>query len=162
MPRTRTEPVTLSEAATQALPQVDFSDCFATTNHHNTLEEIAKLVFDNTPSWVRALFRLRNKLASLVGLKSTIPPDYNTEFRVGGYISFFKLYSIAEQELIMGANDTHLNFRAIITNTGEADFNIKLTTLVQYNNLLGKVYMAIVRPFHVIVVKRMLAQAHRT
>ena len=161
MPRTRKAPVVLSEAARASLPTIDFSDCFATTNHHNTLQEIAHLVLDTTPGWVKGLFRIRNKVAGWLGLQSTIPPDYNTEYRVGGYISFFKIVAIHERELIMGANDKHLNFRAIFTLTDEDAFNVKFTTLVEYNNRMGRIYMAIVAPFHVLVVRRMVAQAYR-
>ncbi|WP_062060853.1 DUF2867 domain-containing protein [Aquimarina longa] len=143
-----------------ALHKVDFTDTFSTTNHKNNLEEIARLIFETTPTWVSYLFRIRNFIVSFIGLKTGIPKDYNTNFKLGGYIGFFSIYTILENEIILGANDKHLNFRVSIFNSEESKYNIKVATLVEYKNLFGKVYMTIITPFHRIIVKRMVQQAY--
>lgn len=143
-----------------ALPKIDFSDCFATTNHKDNLETISKMVFDNTPKWITALLKFRNNLVKPLGLKYEKPADYNTEFKIGGYVGFFKIYTLQENEVILGADDKHLNFRVSILIDQSAIHNIKVTTLVEYNNKMGKWYMAIVAPFHRIVVKYMVKQAY--
>ncbi len=145
----------------QALPKVDFSDCFATTNKSDSLETIAHLIFNNPPAWVKALYALRNALAGLVRLKHRMPTDYHTRYEPGGYIGFFRIFLIDERELIMGLNDKHLNFRVSIFDSTQEKYNIKVTTLVEYNNSMGKVYMSIIRPFHVMVVKSMVKKAYK-
>ena len=62
---------------------------------------------------------------------------------------------------MLGANDKHLNFRVSVYNSNETLFNIKVTTLVEYNNRFGKIYMTIIKPFHHIIVKAMVKQAYK-
>lgn len=143
----------------QHVSKVDFSDTFAITNHEDSLQEIAMKVFGEAPPFVRFLFRLRNALVKFIGLKASLPPDYNVRFQPGGYVGFFKIYDILENEIILGADDAHLNFRASIFNSREDAYNIKVTTVVQFNNLTGKIYMFVVKPFHRLVVKQMLKNA---
>lgn len=143
------------------LDKVDFDDTFSVTNHKNSLHEIAKMIFNNPPQWVSWLFNLRNRMVKIVGLKTEIPNDYNIHFSVGGYIGFFKIYSISDNQLVLGADDSHLNFRAIILKTNEMTYNVKVVTLVQYNNSLGKFYMNLIKPFHRLVVKRMVRNAYK-
>ncbi|MEM6320247.1 MAG: DUF2867 domain-containing protein, partial [Bacteroidota bacterium] len=100
-------------------------------------------------------------LASLVGLKFEMPEDYNDEFEVGGYVSFFKIFAISEKEIVLGANDSHLNFRAVVANDDSETYNIKVVTLVEYNNKLGKIYMTLIKPFHRLVVKRLVRNAYK-
>ncbi|BDD11444.1 hypothetical protein FUAX_38760 (plasmid) [Fulvitalea axinellae] len=151
-----------SEGIRNALSRVDFSDTFSTTNHQDSLEEIAKLIFGKKPpAWVQGLFRFRIAVGKLFGLKSVTPDDYSQEFSEGGYIGFFKIFRIAENEIIVGEDDKHLKFRASILKTDEPDFNIKVTTLVEFNNAMGKMYMFSIGPFHRMVVKSMIKNAEK-
>ncbi|MDW7691543.1 DUF2867 domain-containing protein [Flammeovirgaceae bacterium SG7u.111] len=160
MKKVKEEVPYIPEKAKELFPKVDFADTFSTTNHSNTMEEIANLVFNTSPKWVEALFALRNRIVKVFGLKTSLPDDYTGEFRVGGYVKFFKIYSISEQEVIMGADDSHLNFRAIIANTSASSSNIKVTTLVRFNNAMGRIYMGIIKPFHRLVVMQMVKNAY--
>ena len=141
------------------LTKIDFVDTFSTTNHTNNIEEITKIVFTTTPKWIESLFVFRNKIAGWFGLKTEMPNDYNETFKVGGYLKFFKIYSISNTEVILGADDSHLNFRALITDDKSASYNIKVITLVEYNNFKGKMYMSVIKPFHRLIVRRMVKYA---
>ncbi len=158
--KVREEAVFLTPTSKKLFSKIDFADTFSTTNLKNSVSEVALLIFTNESKWIKALFTLRNKIAKLFKLEHNLPDDYNTELKVGGYISFFKIYQLSENEIILGADDSHLNFRAIINNTLEKANNIKVTTLVEFNNTKGKVYMKIVAPFHRIVVKQMIKKAY--
>jgi hypothetical protein len=153
------EPTKLTESHKQLLPKVNFDDTFSTTNHINNIQEITNLIFNSTPKWVNSLFVIRNKIVGLFGLKTEIPEGYTEEFKVGGFVKFFEIYSIKENEIVLGANDSHLNFRAIVTNDNSELFNIKVITLVEYNNTMGKIYMGIIKPFHRLVVKKLVGNA---
>ena len=143
------------------LGRVDFTDTFSVTNHGDNLYEISNLIFNHPPKWISLLFSVRNKLVKLVGLKSEIPKDHHTQFSIGGYIGFFKIFSISDTQLVLGVDDTHLNFRAVILKTAELTHNVKVITLVQYHNSFGKFYMNVIKPFHRLVVKRMVKNAYR-
>ena len=109
------EKTRLKDNQKDLLKKLDFVDTFSTTNHTNNIEEITKLVFTTTPKWVKSLFVLRNKIAGLFGLETKMPVDYNETFKVGGYLKFFSIYSISDTEVILGVDDSHLNFRAVIS-----------------------------------------------
>ena len=155
------EPTPHTKGIETCLSHIDFKDTFSTSNHINSVGEVAYLVFGKAPVWVEKLMNLRNFIVKFMGLKTTKPEDYNTKFEVGGYIGFFKIYEMSDSEMIMGADDKHLNFRVSIYDSGEKEFNIKVTTLVQYNNKFGRFYMSFVKPFHRMVVKRMVKQAYK-
>lgn len=157
--KVKVESIPESEGIKNALPTIDFTDTFSTTNHEDDLATISNLVFGTVPKWIEFLLKLRNSIVKVFGLKVEKPTDFHTNFKVGGYVGFFKIYSIRENEIILGADDKHLNFRVSIYNSNEREFNIKVTTLVEYNNNFGRWYMAIVKPFHHIVVKVMVKQA---
>ena len=159
--KVKSEHVPSTKLIENALRKIEFSDTFSTTNHFNSIQEIANLIFNNTPRWVEILFAIRNFLVGLVGLKTKPPEDYSEAFKVGGYVGFFRIYNIEENEVLMGLDDSHLNFRASVYNSKDKQFNIKITTLVEYNNFKGKVYFFFVKPFHRIVVKRMVRQAYK-
>ena len=151
----------LTDNQKKLLTKIDFIDCFSTTNHIDNIEEITNLIFSSTPKWVNSLFVLRNKIVGLFGLKTDILYEDNENFKVGGYINFFKIYSISDVEVILGLDDSHLNFRALINNNSANTYNIKVITLVEYNNIKGKIYMTIIKPFHRLIVKRMVKNAYR-
>lgn len=153
--------IALTDNQKGLLLKIDFSDTFSTTNHINNIEEITNLVFNTAPRWVNSLFTIRNKVAGIFGLKTVVPNDYNEHFKIGGYVKFFKIFSISDNEVILGADDSHINFRAIVINEKTDLYNIKVITLVEYNNLKGKIYMGIIKPFHRQIVKRMVKNAHK-
>jgi hypothetical protein len=155
------EKIELTDEQKKILLKIDFVDTFSTTNHINNIEEITNLVFNTTPKWINSLFAIRNKIASLFGLKTEMPNDYNENYKVGGYVKFFKIFSISDNEVILGADDSHLNFRAVINNDKSDSYNIKVITLVEYNNLKGKIYMGIIKPFHRQIVKIIVKNAYK-
>lgn len=155
------EKTELTDSQKNLLPKIDFADTFSTTNHIETIEEITNLVFNTSPKWINSLFVLRNKIVGLFGIKTEIPDDFNEKFKIGGYVKFFKIFSISDDEVILGADDSHLNFRALVKNDKSDSNNIKVITLVEYNNLKGKIYMGIIKPFHRLIVKRMVKNAYR-
>ncbi len=149
----------ISGNSNSLLKRVDFVDTFSTTNHFHTLEEITNLIFNKSPKWLDVLFKIRNTLVKLIGIETKLPDDYREGFEVGAYVKFFKIYQIYENEIILGLNDTHLNFRALIFRDTAEYYNIKVTTIVEYNNTKGKIYMTLIKPFHRWVIKAMIKKA---
>lgn len=159
--KVKEESTPATEGIQHALPTIDFTDTFSTTNHQEDLKTISKLIFATLPNWIGFLMKIRNTIVKRFGLKAEKPENYHSSFEVGGFIGFFQIFSIDQNEIMLGLDDRHLNFRVSIYNSNENQFNIKVTTLVQYNNLFGKIYMTIVKPFHTIVIKRMIKQGYK-
>ncbi|MFD2724864.1 DUF2867 domain-containing protein [Hyunsoonleella rubra] len=145
----------------QSFSQIDFTDTFSTTNHTDSLDTIAHLIFGSMPKWVEFLMGLRNAIVSVFGLKTEMDKNFSPNFKPGEKMGFIKIISVEDNEIMLGADDKHLDFRVSVFNSEENQNNIKVTTLVKYNNLFGKIYMAIIRPFHVIIVKQMVKRAYK-
>ena len=94
------------------------------------------------PGWANALMRLRNLLMKPLGLK--------TESSDTGDRAIFPVHIDETDELIIGTDDRHLNFRiAIVRQNGM----IHMATWVHRNNLLGRIYLAVVMPFHILLTR---------
>lgn len=111
-----------------------------------TAEEITKEIM-KFPRWVEFLLKVRNTLVHPFGLKTEKPKDEQE--------SFFMLLKKTENEIIMGENDKHLNFRASIF-IDKSKETIAFITLVHYHNIWGKIYFLPVKPFHKIIIKSLL------
>lgn len=126
---------------------VDYLDIYEINKHtEKTAEEVAKEIM-RIPNWVELLFKLRNVLVKSFGLKADKQKDDQE--------AFFTLIEKREDEIIMGEDDKHLNFRASII-VDRSRNTISLITLVHFNNLWGKIYFLPVKPFHKIIMKSLL------
>lgn len=159
MKKVKEEAPFLTDQSHSLLQKIDFVDTFSTTNHVHSIAEITNLVFNTSPRWIELLFKIRNSLVKLVGIEAKLPDNYHEEFIIGGYVKFFRIYHVFENEIVLGLNEEHLNFRAVIFRTQSEHYNIKVTTLVEYNNKKGRIYMSLIKPFHRWVVMAMLKKA---
>jgi hypothetical protein len=68
--------------------------------------------------------------------------------------------SATREQLVAGFDDQHLDFRIVVevAPAGNTRQQITSTTLVRTHNLLGRVYLAIVMPFHRVIARAMLRQ----
>jgi hypothetical protein len=105
------------------------------------IEEITGQIF-KLPNWANGLMKARHLIVRPFGLKT------DKEVKSD---KFFPVIDKSEDEIIMGINDTHLNFRVSIL-IDRKKIHIYLTTIVQYNNFFGKVYFFFIKPFHRLIV----------
>lgn len=103
---------------------------------------------------------VRNAAVKVAGLESGgNKKDINISdfYPVGSRAVYFTVIDRNENEIIMAENDRHLNFRiSVMTNREGNNVIIYLTTLVQYHNLLGRLYFFPVKPFHRLIVISLL------
>ncbi|MCB1493789.1 MAG: DUF2867 domain-containing protein [Rhodobiaceae bacterium] len=146
------------ETAQQALPGTTFADRFVTTVAEPGLDAgtAARRAFGTPIPWVSALMAVRGALVAPFGLRHS---HKSTERRVG----FFPIVSEAPDRLVLGFDDRHLDFRIVVdaTSAGAEETEIGVATLVKTNNRLGRLYLALVMPFHRRIVPAMLARVHR-
>jgi len=129
-----------------------------------TSKELGKAFFTSAPKWVDLLFLLRNKLMGFVGLKVAGSKEEmlaaldNFSCLPGEKIGLFKVYAVNENEVVLGEDDTHLDFRISLLIDSEGEVNKKLTisTSVKCNNSFGRIYFYAIKPFHKIIVPIML------
>jgi hypothetical protein len=74
-------------------------------------------------------------------------------------IGIFPVLSETPKRLVAGFNDRHLDFRVVVdvvpVGSGQ---QVTMTTLVLTHNLLGRVYLAVIMPFHRLIARVMLRQ----
>lgn len=132
---------------TNGFGQVDYFDTYQIKKQTDkSAEEIAKELM-TLPRWVVVLFKIRNLIVRIFGLK--------TDRETSPAETFFPMIENREEEVVMGAEDKHLYFRASIMKDQSED-TISLTTLVHFNNVWGKVYFFPVKPFHKIIMRALL------
>ena len=130
------------------------------------LGAIGKAFFLSAPGWTKFLFALRNKIVPIFGLKvpdtGKSPEEIaeNFKFEPNESLGLFKVYSKTEKEVIMGEDDQHLNFRiSLLKEVDPTEKEMKrltISTTVEFNNRLGKLYFVPVKPFHKLIVAAML------
>jgi len=115
--------------------------------------EAARRMFARSPRWAEALLNLRNLVVAPLGLKTSGAG----ERAAGGMIGIFPVVSETSERLVAGFNDSHLDFRVVVdVMPAGARQQVTLTTLVRTHNWLGRAYLAIILPFHRLIVRSML------
>ncbi len=143
------------------LPGAQFADAYLLNVEGQRLDAMtaARRAIDRAPAWINRLLRLRNILMQPFGLKpgvKTKPGDVSVE-RIG----IFPVISKSPRRIVLGLDDKHLDFRLLVDvkDIGDGRQTITASTLVKTHNALGRLYLSVVKPFHRIIVRAMLAQA---
>jgi hypothetical protein len=115
----------------------------------------AERMLERSPRWIGALIALRNVVAAPFGLKTPV----RNKVAANNTIGAFPVVSESPNRVIAGFNDKHLDFRLVVDVVADAgNRRVIATTLVLTHNLLGRSYLAVILPFHRLVVRAMLAQ----
>jgi hypothetical protein len=139
------------------LAGAQFTDafCIEVSDHDLDARRAAERMMARQPRWAEALLSLRNLLVAPLGLKTSgaslaAPRDM---------IGIFPVVSETPERLIAGFNDRHLDFRVVVDVTPPGDVRqVTATTLVKTHNWLGRTYLAIIMPFHRLIVPALLRQ----
>ncbi|MCY1127248.1 DUF2867 domain-containing protein [Frigidibacter sp. RF13] len=103
------------------------------------------------PGWATALLKLRNLAVRPFGLRTERPED------MAG-IGLFPIEHERSGEIVLGFDDRHLNFRIGILGDGTM---IRMGTWVRPHNIAGRLYLACVMPFHILIVRNAMARIGR-
>ena len=147
----------------------DLADAYAVRlpdNATDNPELLARFVFAHQASWVATLMGLRDMLVARFGIKTT--RQLRTEDSSGSRerVDIFRIYTRSAHEIILGENDSHLDFRLSVlqqtrsTREGRSRYLV-LSTVVHCHNGLGRFYILAIAPFHRMVVRSALRRAAR-
>jgi len=129
------------------------------------LSEVSRLFIQHSsPQWVEVLFAIRDRVVKIVGLKTSkdIPSGQQSDFKnckPGDRLGMFKIFDKTDDELVLGEDDKHLDFRVSLflrPLENSARKELAITTVVKYNNWFGKLYFLPVQFFHGIIVSSSL------
>ena len=124
---------------------------------NETVDSITTKIF-TLPNWIKGLFKFRNLITKRLGLKTDSKTEASAPYYpIGSKAILFPVIDRNESEIVMAENDKHLNFRtSIMTEPVDGLTQVCLTTIVQFNNALGRLYFWPVKPFHKALVKSRL------
>jgi hypothetical protein len=139
------------------LAGAQFADAFRidVQGAHLDARQAIVLITSRSPRWVEALTRLRNMLVGPFGLKTS----GETETPRRETIGLFPVLAETPDRMIMGFNDKHLDFRVVVDVVPPGSVpsqQVTLTTLVKTHNRFGRIYLAIITPFHRLIAPAML------
>jgi hypothetical protein len=138
------------------LAGAQFSDAFSIMIDGIALDarQAAERMLGRSPRWIEALIALRDCLVKPFGLKTSSATATHVDT-----IGIFPVLSETPARLVAGFDDSHLDFRvAVDVATSGQGQRVTATTLVLTHNRLGRVYLAIILPFHRLIVRSMLRQ----
>ena len=132
-------------------------------------DALARAFFCGPPTWFSLLMWIRDQVMSIFGVKRSTEIQAAAEKKGIDTISVFPVISRTDNEIILGEDDSHLDFQTSILirdqhfTTGYGDNNSKgkemvATTVVHCHGLLGKAYITVIKPFHVLIIKYSLAR----
>jgi Protein of unknown function (DUF2867) len=137
------------------LAGAQFSDAYSIAIDGTVLDarQAAEKMLARGPRWIDMLLALRNLMVTPFGLKTSAPSS------AFGLVGIFPVVSQTPDRLVAGFNDRHLDFRVVVdvARAGRGQ-RVTATTLVKTHNLLGRAYLAIILPFHRLIVRSMLRQ----
>jgi hypothetical protein len=125
---------------------------------------LAALVFASPPRWQRVLMRTRDLAVRQLGIRTSNQLSAAADSEGRQHIGLFNVYDVADTEIILGADDRHLDFRVSVSvrqrgAAVDSAREVVATTVVHCHNALGWVYLAVIRGFHKVVVRSSLARA---
>jgi hypothetical protein len=139
------------------LAGAQFVDAFRIETRDLALDarHAAERMMGRSPRWIETLVSLRNLLVRPFGLKTSGAGSGAAH----GMIGIFPVISETSDRLIAGFNDKHLDFRVVVDVAAPGQLKqVTATTLVKTHNRLGRTYLAIILPFHRLIVPAMLRQ----
>lgn len=144
----------------------DLLDSYAITLPPDASDDLATLtraLFNSPPLWLRGLLRLRDQIVGTLGIKTTAAIRDAGAVDGRDRIGFFPVLGCAAHEIILGEDDRHLDFRAsvLLLPDDSGARRLVATTAVRCHNLFGRTYLAVITPFHVLVVRSNLSRLGR-
>lgn len=140
----------------------DVYECTITDYKNITPDDIQVAFWTVQPGWLKTLFTIRNGIVRFFGLKTdkSDSSEFERCIRAGSNYTFTSIPAKSANETVMCLQDKHLTayLSVYIKNIGENKRTVYITTLVHFHYWLGYAYFNIIRPFHHIVVKKMMKQ----
>lgn len=144
------------------IAKYQYADSFAIPLHRIAIEswELIPAFFQSAPNWVDGLFILRNKIFGCIGLKTghENPRDFNPPYQIRQTIGLFRIMALSDAEVILGEDDSHLDFRIslLLIPSDSGTPQLAISTLVKTKNKIGTAYFSIVKHFHRLIVPIMV------
>jgi hypothetical protein len=138
-----------------------------TIEGQTSLRQFIASMLSYYPDWIVILYRIRTILVKMLGLVEHPAPEelpklrpHDVSFVVGEAVTFFTVRLAEEKHYWVGETpeDKHLSaYFAVVVEPMEGNRKrFHIATIVHYKHWTGPVYFNLIRPFHHLVVGRMI------
>ncbi|MGN8198569.1 DUF2867 domain-containing protein [Salinisphaera sp. RV14] len=148
------------------LHDADLADAFMITVPERFASQgilhLTKCVLGHPPIGFRVLITLRDILVAGFGVKTSRYLRDAAAAEGMDHIDFFRVLAVSDNEVIVGEDDRHLDFRGSVLMRRHAesgDAELVATTVARCHNRLGKAYLCVIAPFHRRVIRTNLSRA---
>ena len=126
-------------------------------------EVLWRFLISQQPPWIGWLTNMRDAIVACFGLKTAKHLATLSSEAKSDRLGIFKVYGKSENEIVLGEDDKHLDFRLSVLRTPDLSPTLGgqliVSTVVHCHNLLGRAYILVIAPFHRQVVKASLHRA---
>lgn len=149
----------------QGYKTASYQDCFSKDlvfKKNRNPADLFQDMFSSMPAWISGLMAARNWIVKFFGLKTSVSlsktlRQKSEDLVVGGHIGFFEIISLDDREVVVTANDRHLDSSFSLYMEGEGDQKkLFLTSVVNTKEWFGDAYMFVIAPFHRLIVRHLL------
>lgn len=157
--------------AASAFPAVHYADWYRARLEDDDVGEVATLAWmclTSSPGWILALMRLRDRFVraarldwKTIGDVDRLAPDAfdDSTFRPGSAFAIFHVYDRSPDEIVLGIDDRHLDFRMSLLLLEERGVRwFYMGTVVRFHGRLGRIYFNAlpVKMIHRLIVPALL------
>ncbi len=141
------------------------SYCIVLQDESSNPIKLFHAVFSHRPTWINLVMVTRNWIARRVGLEASsaceiMTPKISDRYEVGAKIGAWPIYAITTSEIVVGRDNSHLDFRlSVLRDTGSTGSSAVFSTVCVVHNVFGKVYLWFVLPFHRWGIRRLIGSA---
>jgi hypothetical protein len=156
-----------SSRVTQMYAHPNLADAYTIRLPENATtdpEQLARFMFSHQAAWVGKLLRVRDALVAGFGLKTAKRLEEAARSERDKHISIFRIYERTVDEIVLGEDDKHLDFRVSVLQESREEAAgggryLTVSTVVRCHNLLGRTYILLITPFHEMVVRSSMRRA---
>ncbi|MDU8929242.1 DUF2867 domain-containing protein [Alisedimentitalea sp. MJ-SS2] len=130
----------------------DWQDCHSgpVSPPRHPARAVFRRALAQAPRWMGPAMALRNMALRPFGLHTKTPDPLTSP---GGFLDAMPVVDDSDTRFETGLSDRHLTFTLTAQSDGQ---DIHLTTRIWFNHWLGRVYLLVVWPAHVILIRTML------
>lgn len=122
-----------------------------------SVQTLAEAALNGFPKWAKLLLKIRDGLITPLSLKTSNSMKTDAEQAGREAIGFFPVCSLTDEELIVGVIDSHLTFHmSFLLRCNDSITELVMANVVQCHNRLGSMYLALVLPWHLVIVNACL------
>jgi hypothetical protein len=167
MPVTECEVPSASALSRDLLGNADFHDSYRAPLAHPDLAIVDLFfgLFGHSPLWMKLMLIVRNAAARLMGLEAPtvaeiMKPEARRSCRVGEKIGPWPIFFMADNEIVAGRDNKHMDFRLSVLKENDGDAaDVVVSTICTVHNVFGKIYLFFIIPFHRTGVRSLISNA---